>query len=63
MNGLLVIFFCLVTWFITMNYYTERFKVKLFENNLSTIQCSHCSTELIFYPENIRTPMYCNKCK
>jgi hypothetical protein len=59
----LVLFFCSVTWLITMMYYTERYKVLLHENDLTKIRCAHCSDMLLVNYKNLRQPMYCNWCK
>jgi hypothetical protein len=63
MTAGLVLFFCAVTWLITMMYYTERYKVLLHDNGLAKIRCAHCSDLLLVDYKNLRQPMYCNWCK
>jgi hypothetical protein len=59
----LVIFFCTVTWLITMMYYTERYKVLLHDEGLAKVRCVHCAKPIITEYKNLRAPMYCNWCK
>ena len=59
----LVVFFCSVTWFITMFYYTERYKMLLREQSLFEVKCYHCSIRFVVSTDNMRSPMYCSKCK
>ena len=59
----LVVFFCSVTWFVTMFYYTDRYKVLLHDHSLFEVVCSHCSRRLVVSEDNMRNPMYCSKCK
>ena len=59
----LVIFFCMVTWLITMIYYTDRYRIFLHDNGLAKIRCVHCSKPLLVEYKNLRAPMYCNWCK
>jgi hypothetical protein len=59
----LVVFFCSVTWLITMMYYTERYKVLLHNEGLAKVRCDHCSMPILTGYNNLRHPMYCVRCK
>jgi dolichol kinase len=59
----LVVFFCAVTWFVTMFYYTDRYKMLLKNHSLVEVKCSHCSIRFVVSQDNLRNPMYCSKCK
>jgi len=59
----LVVFFCAVTWFMTMFFYTDRYKVLLHDHHLVELKCSHCTRRFVISKDNLRTPMYCELCK
>ena len=59
----LVVFFCSVTWFVTMFYYTDRYKMLLRQYSLFEVKCSHCAIKFVVSEDNMRNPMYCTRCK
>ena len=52
-----------LTWFLTMLYYTGRYKKLMLRSDLHAMPCSHCGMQMIVHESNLRVSNLCNACR
>lgn len=52
-----------LTWFLTMLYYTGRYKKLMQNSELQAMPCSHCGRQMIVHESNLRSSNLCNTCR